>query len=332
VVLLKTLVLGGTRFVGRHLVEALRREHEVTLFNRGLTNPGLWPDLERIRGDRSADLAALAGRRWDVVVDCCGYLPHVVEKSAKALSTTTDLYVFISSISVFPDLSLPGLHEESPVATLREDERVEGVTDANYGALKAYCEAIVARELPGRALVVRPGLVVGPHDHTGRFTYWPVRVASGGEVLAPGAAERLVQFIDARDLAEWVVAAAQERRAGVFNATGPDAPLPFGELLAGCKSVSESDGYFTWVPDEWLLANGVEPWVELPLWLPGEQMTVDCSRARAAGLRHRPIADTIRTTLEWHRSRDDRATGRAGLERRREQALLQSYRAERARM
>ena len=301
----------------------------MTIFNRGRTNPELWLELERIRGDRNTDFGALEGRRWDVVIDCCGYLPQAVEKSARFLSSATDLYVFISSISVYPDLSLPGLSEESDVAALPEGEPIDEVTDQNYGALKALCEAIVERELPGRALVVRPGLVVGPNDHTDRFTYWPVRIAGGGEVLAPGIPGRLVQFIDVRDLAGWVAVMAEGRRTGIFNATGPATPLPFGDLLSECKAVSASDAAFAWVPDEWLVENEVQPWVDLPLWLPEEDMTVDCSRAVGAGLGFRALADTVRDTLEWHGTRAEGLAAGVGLDRDRERALLRRFGAER---
>ncbi len=291
------LVLGGTVFLGRHVVgAALARGHQVTLFNRGRHNPHLFPDVEKLRGDRDGDLAALHGRRFDAVIDLCGYRPEQVLATAKALRDAVDHTTFISSISVYRGFS-PGraFDEDAPLA-----EGSDG-----YGALKARCEEALEAELPGGVACVRPGLIVGPHDPTDRFTYWPRRVARGGEVLAPGRPQRPVQFIDARDLADWCVDLAEQRRPGVFNAVGSPSTLTMAHLLEACRAVAGSDARFTWIADDELVNARVEPWTELPLWIPekdpafGAMMLGQNRRAVAAGLSFRPLADTIRATLEW---------------------------------
>jgi 2'-hydroxyisoflavone reductase len=314
---MKLLFIGGTKFLGRHAVEAaLARGHQVTLFNRGQQNPGLFPEAEHLVGDRDGGLDVLGGGEWDAVVDTCGYVPRVVRASARLLAERVGLYVFVSSISVYADHTNPR-DENAPLGTLTEE--TEEVTGDSYGPLKALCERAAEEETGGRALVVRSGLIVGPHDPTMRFSYWTRRVAQGGEVLAPGDPERLVQFIDARDLGEWMIRMAEEGRAGVFNASG--RPLSFGRFLEECRAASESDARFTWVDDEFLLAQGVEPWSHLPLWLPysDEQFRyfqeAICERAFAAGLSFRPLAETIRDTLAWQRAQPDGggATPRAGV-------------------
>jgi 2'-hydroxyisoflavone reductase len=319
---LRLLVLGGTKFLGRHIVEtALERGHDVTIFHRGTTNRGLFGDrVEEVLGDRDGGLGVLESGRWDAVVDTSGYFPRIVGASAKLLAARADHYTFVSSISVYDDFST-GPDERSPVATL-EDEAIEELGDEyeHYGGLKALCEKAVERELPGRTLVVRPGLIVGPHDPTDRFTYWPERVSRGGEVLAPGPPERLVQFIDVRDLAEWMVRLAEERRAGVFNATNEGVSM--GELLAGADA--------TWVSDEFLVEHGVGEWIELPLWIADPDWIghhqVDVSRAVAAGLSFRPVAETVRDTAEWAAARGDEHELQAGLAPERERELLEAWR------
>ena len=296
---MKILVLGGTVFVGRAIVEAaLARGHHVTLFNRGQRNPHLFPEVEKRRGDRNGDLAALRGETFDAVIDTSGYRPEQVRAAAEALGPAIGHYTFISSISAYRHFP-PGqsFDEDAPLA-----EGGDG-----YGALKARAEEAIEAALPGRVARVRPGLIVGPHDPTDRFTYWPRRVARGGQVLAPGRPRRPIQFIDVRDLAEWCVSLGEKRLAGVFNAAGPGTQLTMGEMVEACRSVAGSDAGFTWVPDEELLAAGVEPWTELPLWIPeanpdlGGMLLADNRRAVAAGLTFRPLADTIRATWEWDR-------------------------------
>jgi len=289
---MRLLVLGGTLFVGRALAEAaLARGHDVTLFNRGLTNPDLFPEAEHLRGDRRRDLSLLEGGVWDAVIDTSGYEPEVVRTSVAALPGVH--YVFVSTISVYADFS-HGPHERSPVH--------EGGT--GYGELKAACE----RELPQDALVARPGLVVGPHDPTYRFTYWVDRIAEGGEVLAPEPRDSAVQFIDVRDLGEWLVRCAEGRVEGVFNAVGPFEPLTLEGLLEECRRVTSGDGHLHWVPADLLEERGIENWSKLPLWISDSQYAglqqVDSSRAIAAGLIFRPVEDTIRATLDWIRSGD----------------------------
>jgi len=316
----KLLVLGGTRFLGRALVhDALARGHDVTLFNRGQTNAELFPEAERVRGDRTRDLAALRGREWDAVLDVATFLPRVVRLSVDALRTAAARYVYVSSVSVYADQSVPPV-EGAAVAELGDpdDERIE-----SYGALKAACERVVQDADP-EALIVRPGLIVGPHDPTDRFTYWPVRVAEGGEVLAPGSPDDPVQFVDVRDLAAWILDAAERGTAGVFNATGTSRP--FGELLEACRAVCRSDARFTWIASETLLAAGVEEWMGIPLWIasPGWQAAnrVVVDKAIGAGLRFRPLEETIRDTLAWHADREWPAAEGVGLSRERERELL----------
>lgn len=328
---MKLLILGGTVFLGRHLVEAaLAGGHEVTLFNRGQHNPDLFPAAEKLRGDRDGGLSALEGRRWDAVIDTSGYVPRVVRASAEVLAGAADHYTFISSISVYADGAGPWLDENAPVGTLA-DERVEEITAETYGPLKALCEQAVQAALPGRALIIRPGLIVGPHDPSDRFTYWPCRVARGGAVLAPDRPARLTQIIDARDLAAWTLHMAAERQPGVYNATGPNDPLTMGRVLEECKSVGSSDASFVWAAEGFLLEQGVVPWTELPLWIPrgaseaDDLFTANCRRAFAAGLDCRPLAETIRDTLAWAATRPSDHQWRAGLAAEREGAVLRAW-------
>ncbi|MDQ3804699.1 MAG: SDR family oxidoreductase [Acidobacteriota bacterium] len=308
---MKLLILGGTLFLGRHLVEAaLARGHEVTLFNRGQRNPELFPGAEKLRGDRGGNLDALRGRSWDAVVDTSGYVPRLVRDSAELLADAVKLYVFVSSVSVYADFSRP-LDEGSPLATM-PDEAVEEVNGETYGPLKVLCERAAEAAMPGRVLIVRPGLIVGPHDPTVRFSYWTARVARGGEVLAPGNPETQIQFIDARDLAEWTLRMVEGGRAGVYNASGPDYVLTMGRFLEECLTVSRSDARLTWVNEQFLLERGAQAWSELPLWIPESSEThryflrPNIDRALAAGLTFRPLAETIRDTLTWQRESEGR--------------------------
>lgn len=342
---MKLLILGGTVFLGRHMVEAaLARGHEVTLFNRGQHDSGLFPEVEKLRGDRTKDLSALRGRRWDAVIDTSGYLPAAVRASARLLAGAVDHYTFISSQSVYANFDAPGTDESAPVQTLtleqvREAEQIK-LTNPTiavnygemYGGLKALCERAAEEEMSGRALSIRAGLIVGPYDYSDRFTYWVRRVAQGGEVLAPGNADRPVQFVDALDLAEWVVRMAEDRRAGCFNATGPDYRLTMLKMLEGCRSASGSDARFVWVDDQFLKEAEVAGWSELPLWLPEEHrianfLSVNNSKAIAAGLTFRPLADTVRATLAWDSARPPEVELRNGLKRDRETELLRAWRS-----
>ena len=297
---MKLLVLGGTAFLGRHLVEeALARGHEVTLFNRGRTNADLFPDAERLTGDRDGGLEPLRGRRWDAVVDPSGYVPRVVRQSAELLSDS-GVYAFVSTASVYP-LQAADQSEDAPVE--RMDDPADEEVMAHYGALKALCEEVVRDVFGDRGLIVRSGLIVGPFDPSGRFTYWAVRLGRGGEVLGPGDPDRHVQFIDARDQADWILDMAEAGRGGTFNVTGPTRPLAIAELL------SRAPGPVTWVADQFLLDAGVQPYTEMPLWIPASvgRLHMPIDRALAAGLRHRDVDETIRDTRAWAEARDGAA-------------------------
>jgi 2'-hydroxyisoflavone reductase len=300
----KLLVLGGTKFLGRHAFDAaLAGGHEVTIFTRGQTNPELFPEAEHLHGDRDGDLGALAGRTWDGVVDTSGYVPRIVRQSAELLRDAVGRYVFVSSISVYADFSGP-ITEATPVAEL-EDPDTEEILES-YGALKAACERVVEEAYGDRSARVRAGLIVGPYDPTDRFTYWPRRIAAGGDVLGPGEPGAPVQFVDARDLAAWLVRLALGGPGGVFNASGPAEPLTFAELLDRARVAIGSDANVVWTEEQRVLDAGVQPWTELPLWLPGIDYAgmarADISRAVNAGLRFRPVEETVLDTLAWDRS------------------------------
>lgn len=332
---MKVLMIGGTRFLGRHLVMALQaRHHDVTLFNRGITAPGLFDDVEEIHGDREQHLDRLAGRRWDAVIDTCGYLPRVVRATCVALQGAVERYVFVSSISAYARFDVEQIDEDAPLAELN-DPAVENVA-THYGALKAACEREVQAAFGVNALLVRPGLIVGPHDPTGRFTYWPTRLATGGEVLAPGQSGDLVQFIDVRDLAEWIVRALTRGPGGAYNATGPATPLHFGAFLAGCIKALELDPppVLTWCDERFLLDQGVKPWSELPLWVPAEEQgihRVSIQRALDTGLAFRSLASTVTDALAWTRSPEfvppAGAYANVGLSAEREAQLLAAWHA-----
>ena len=343
---MKLLIIGGTRFLGRHLVAAaLERGHEVTLFNRGQSSREQLPDVETIHGDRHTDLSKLTKRRWDVVIDTCGYLPRAVRAAAEVLRDSVELYVFISSQSAYANVSEPGVDESSPLATLTSEqlERANRVDTLgkpvyaelygeSYGGLKALCERAAEEIMPGRALVIRPGLIVGPYDHTDRFNYWVMRVSCGGEVLAPGRPARPVQFIDARDLAEWIISMTEERAVGVYNANCPPSRLTMEQVLEECKSVSGSDATLTWVSEDFLREENVAAWSQMPFWLPEKDapqlqgfMFVNCDKAIAAGLCCRSLSDTIRDTLSWARSDRHDQELKAGIDAAREQTLLRKW-------
>jgi 2'-hydroxyisoflavone reductase len=327
---MKLLILGGTKFLGKHITEAaLARGHVVTLFNRGQTNPDLFPEVEKIQGDRETQLDHLAGHGpWDAVIDTSGYVPRIVGASAEALKDKTDLYVFISTISVFSDNATPNQDENAPLVAL-DDPTVEEVTGETYGGLKALCERAVEEVMGAdRTLTIRPGLIVGPDDPTDRFTYWPVRIAQGGDVLVPGKPETRTEFIDVRDLAEWTVRLVEQHAIGIYNASGPLGGMPMGELLEQGKQAIGSDAHFVWIDEQWLLEQGVGPWMELPLWIPeGDDalMKMDVSKAVNAGLTFRPAGAIMRDTLAWDQSRPQPIERRAGMKQEREQELLQLW-------
>jgi 2'-hydroxyisoflavone reductase len=295
----RLLLLGGPKFLGRAVIDAaLERNHEVTQFNRGTTRADLYPDVPRILGDRDGGLDGLRGGEWDAVVDTSGYLPRLVGASAELLKDAVGHYVFVSSISVYASFA-EIVDEHAPVAELSEPGSEDIGKD--YGALKALCEQAVGSVFPGRATAVRAGLIVGPHDPTGRFSYWPHRVARGGDVLVPGPAWRPVQLVDVRDLAAWIVRACEERPGGAFNATGATT---MGAVLDAARRVAASSIRGVEVADAFLTDQGVGEWMELPLWVDTRNedrrrfLEVDTSRARAAGLTFRPLDDTVAATLE----------------------------------
>lgn len=338
---LKLLIIGGTRFVGRHLVTAaLGRGHEVTLFNRGTQSFAL-PEVETIRGDRNKDLAKLQGRSWDAVVDTCGNLPRNVKATAETLVGSVERYVFISSQSAYADVSVKGVEESALLKSLT-DEQLDRAYQMDtsgqpsyaelYGGLKALCEQAAEQVMPGRVLIVRPGLIVGPYDYTDRFTYWPLRVARGSEVLAPGRPERPVQLIDARDLAEWLVLRLERGDVGVYNANRQPNTLTMKNVLDECKSISDSDAVLTWVSEAFLQKENVTAWSAMPLWLPEEDapqlagfMFINCDKAHDAGLRIRPLRETISDTLTWAREELSGVPLKAGIDPAREQSLLRKW-------
>jgi 2'-hydroxyisoflavone reductase len=305
---MKILVLGGTHFLGRHVVDAaLARDHVVTVFNRGNSLRGLPPEVHVVTGDRYGGLAGLRGRRWDAVVDTSGYTAAAVEASCSLLGDVVDSYVFVSSLSVYRSFATPKMTERAPVSSL--EDPTAPLTNETYGAHKVRCEREVERVFDGRAVVARAGLLVGPRDNIGRLTWWAQRIASGGDVLAPGAPNRPVQLVDARDAAEWIVRAIEVRQRGTFNLTGPVQPIRIDALFETCRRVAASNARFVWVGDEDLLAAGVAPWTELPLWLPDLEeyryfFDVDISRALASGLHFRPLAETVADALTWAESRE----------------------------
>jgi 2'-hydroxyisoflavone reductase len=326
----RLLILGGTVFVGRALTEAaLAHGHHVTHFNRGKSAPAD-ARVETLNGDRTEAAAmrkSFGERRWDAAIDTSGYLPQVVRKSAEALRAKVSRYLFVSTISVYAGLERVGFDEDAPLSPA-PDPLPEALDMALYGPLKTGCEAVVNEIYAERATLVRPGLIVGPNDPTDRFTYWPARVAQGGTVLAPGRRERRVQFIDVRDLAEWMVHLIEKNVAGTFNATGPRQPLSMGELLETCRTVAGLDTRFEWIPDAALVEENVAPWKELPLWIPESDaamhglMGISIARALAQGLKFRPVAQTVADTLAWANKRPVDHAWKAGLSPEREKELL----------
>lgn len=333
---MKLLVLGGTRFLGRHFTRlALEADHEVTLFNRGQTNPDLFPDAEHLVGDRTSDLSPLNGGTWDAVIDTSGYHPQNVRATADLLSDRAGHYTFVSTISVYADPSQQQISEEAGIATLEDQDlvEVEEISEETYGPLKAASEKACSEAFAGEVFIVRPGLIVGPHDPTDRFTYWPRRMDRGGDVLAPGDPSRQVQLIDVRDLARWMLESVESEREGTYNATGPDRVLQMEELLNACAEAVEADVEFVWVDEGFLLQAGVRPWTELPLWLSEEHnglQSIDNERALSAGLHFRPLVETARDTFEWDQERGKRFHRGPGLGPARELALLQAWQAQEA--
>ena len=330
---MRILILGGTIFLGRHLVTAaIGRGHDVTIFHRGkhpLADPT--PGIHEILGDRTDSLDPLMAQTWDAIIDTSGYLPRVVQANAEALQHAASHYIFVSSISVYP-LTIPPNSDESFPALPLGELSSEELTDENYGPLKALCEQAVQSVFGEGATIVRPGLIVGPHDPTYRFTYWVERMNRGGEVLAPVGPDEPVQFIDARDLAEWIVHLAEHSTGGVFNATGPDYPLTLGQVLDTARAVTGSDASVTWVSEDFLTAHQVEAWSDLPIWVPQSTipgfLRVDCRKAQNAGLNFRPLSNTVQSTLDWALAHPRSESITAGLAGVREQDLLKAWHAQ----
>ena len=340
---LRILILGGTGFTGPFQVRyALSRGHKVTVFNRGKTHPGELPkEAEQLLGDRNGQLDALKGRQWDVVIDIPTTLPVWVRDAAQILKGNVDRYVFISTTSVYSDNSKPGMDESGPLAQYQGADAMKE-TQATlrrfplYSPLKVLSEKEAEKWFPGKTLIIRPGLIVGPGDETDRFTYWPVRLDRGGEILCPGDPKTdLVQFIDARDLAEWTIRMVEQETTGIFNALGPKSKLTMGELLDGIKTVTTSESRFTWVDTDFLLSQRVSPWNELPVWVaprgPEQGFSMlSNKRALKTGLTFRPIPDTAKATLEWFRKQppERQARLRSGITPERETEVLAAWHAQ----
>ncbi|PRP99595.1 NAD-dependent epimerase/dehydratase family protein [Enhygromyxa salina] len=328
---LAILVLGGTGFLGPHFVDgALARGHTVTLFNRGKSNPHLYAELEQLRGDRNeGDLDALEGRRFDAVIDTSGYIPDHVTATASLLASSGQ-YLFVSSVSVYRDQTQAGLSESDPVAPHPEPGN-DKLPDY-YGPLKALCEQAAEAAMPGKTTVIRPGLIVGPGDPTDRFTYWPVRIARGGEMIAPGDPEDPVQWIDARDLAAFMLECVERRQFNVYNAVGPAERTSVEAMLKGGIEALGADASLTFVPADFLAKHEVSPWMDMPVWVPpagefGGLGSVSGAAALADGLRLRPLAQTMTDTLAyWNELPEDRrAEPRAGLSAEREVEVLAAW-------
>lgn len=324
---MRVLILGGTAFLGIHLTSALRdRGHEVTHFNRGRRGPP--PDgVRSVRGDRTSAFEGLERDGFDAVVDTSGYLPGDVERAVEFFATRTERYVFVSSVSVY-DSATERIVESSPMLSMPAGGPETEVTAETYGPLKAACERIVEGRFAARATILRPGLIVGPHDPTDRFTYWPLRFARGGDVLAPGEPQRPIQFVDARDVAEFAVTLLERDTPGDFNVVSQPGRFTMGRLLETCAKTAGTSSRVHWVADARLLELGVAPWTDLPLWIPPEDQTRgffnhDVGKALAAGLAIRALDDTVADTLDWALSFRPPSTAKAGITPERERTLLE---------
>jgi 2'-hydroxyisoflavone reductase len=335
---LRILILGGTGFLGPAQVEyALARGHTLTLFNRGRTAPDLFPGVETLLGDRAeGDYASLGGRTWDAVIDNSANVAPWVMDSVEILEAAAGRYLFVSSISAHSDNSVIGQDENGPVFSEAEYQEAvaSGVSSgAAFGQHKAQAERETFRAFGDRGIVVRPGLIVGPGDRSDRFTYWPVRVDRGGEVLAPGDGADWAQIVDVRDMGRFMVHLVEQEASGTFNATGPEAPLTMAGMLYGIRAITSTPVTFTWVDAEFLREHRVGAWMEMPVWVyPDPQMrgfsAYDCSKAMAAGLTFRPLADTARDTLEWWKAKpEEERTLRTGLDPEKEKAILEAWHA-----
>jgi 2'-hydroxyisoflavone reductase len=332
---LKMLILGGTGFIGPHMVRyALERGHELTLFNRGRSNTDLFPGVENLIGDRNGDLESLRGRKWDVCMDNNASYPNWVELSTDFLKDSVDLYFYVSSRSAYADLSSVPMTAAAPTFTYETAGVEPGAEELPYGLRKAICERQVQAVFPNRHNIVRPGLIIGPGDTTDRFTYWPVRIHRGGEVLSPGDPTDTVQIIDARDLTEWMVRMAENGDTGVYNGVGPAIPRPMDQLLYGIRAVTTAETTFTWVPEPFLSQHRVRPYSDMPVWMPprpGREgfAKFDLTPEIEKGLTYRPLAVTTRDTLDYHFSRPaaEQNPLQAGLSPEREAEVLAAWHA-----
>jgi len=334
---MQILILGGTGFIGPHQVRyAVSRGHKVTVFNRGRRQADLPDSVEHLLGDRNNDLQSLKGREWDAVIDNPTTLPRWVRDSASLLKDAAKQYVFISTISVYADVSHPGMDETSPLLPYKGVDAMaeKDVTPELYGPLKALSEREAEKWFPGKSTVIRPGLIVGPGDTSDRFTYWPSRIDRGGEVIAPGTPSDPVQFIDARDLSEWAIRVVEQGTLGIYNATGPRSALSMAEMLYGIRAITSgsSDIRFTWVDAKFLDEQKVGAWMDMPVWVGDSPENagfsrVSIERAVSKGLRFRPLANTARDTLEWFKTLPAGRRGKmlAGLPEEREKAVLAAW-------
>lgn len=336
--IMKYLILGGTKFLGRHIVnKALDQGHQVTIFTRGREKIDINTKVEHLIGDRANNLDTLKGRVWDRVIDTSGYVPWEVEKSARILADSCTHYTFVSSISVYSDLEKRNINEDSKIETMTKEELEEVRLDESgesimkyYGALKHLCEEAAKKAMPGQVLNVRPGLIVGQFDPTDRFTYWIDRISKGKEVFCPGRKDALIQFINVEDLARWIVKASEEAIVGEYNATGPDYELTMEELLEKCKEVSKSNATLTWAQENFLFDNDVQYWSEMPLWIPDKLkipgfLGADITKALKKGLRFKPLEETILDTLNWAKSRPTGYSFKAGITSDKEKELLKLW-------
>ncbi len=329
---MKILILGGKRFLGIALIEAIQKAgHTAVLFNRGLTNPDLFPDVQNLIGDREGNLTALKRREWDAVIDTSGYLPRTVRETAKLLSGKCQSYTYLSSVSVYKDFNNPDITEDYPLARC-DDPQNEDYTGKSYGPLKALCEYEIQQNFKGKVLVIRPGLIVGPNDPTDRFTYWPWRVSLGGDILTPAPPSSNLQFIDVRDLAAFIIQQIERESEGVFNVTGPKKPTTIGAFLVSCREAAVADSNFIWVDESFLLEQGVTPWTDLPLWVstadPGFSgfYSININKALKAGISLRSISETVRDTLTWLQTHPTLKNLKVGMDLAAEMELIQKFR------
>ncbi len=331
---MKILMIGGTRFVGRHIADkALANGHTVTLFTRGETNPDVFPEAEKLTGDRDGKLDALKGRSWDCVIDTCGYFPRVVKQSAELLKDSVGQYIFISSVSVYNEEGKETLPEDSELRTI-EDETFEEITEESYGALKVLCEKVVIDTYGNKSLIIRPGLIVGPEDYTDRFLYWPRRQKQGGTMLVPNLLNQPVQYIDGRDLAAFTIKLAEEKQTGIFNAAGPKDEISFGELLSRCKDISCGNAEYEMVADKFLQdQDDIVPFRDIPMWMsekekPYGMMRAENKKAIAAGMTFLPLDTIVTDMLAWDATRAEGDKYLCGMKPEKEQRLLELWEKE----